>query len=272
MVRRRDPMQVERMRQQMQRLSDEMNAERPMRGEPGEDGEDGQPIELTEAGDWLQYRVRGAAAWTPLINLEVLRVYPDPVALQSFVNNWLVAHPVEPGKSVELQASATHIQWRQTGGAWADLLPLVAIKGADSTVPGPANALSIGTVTTGAAGSAAAAAITGTPPAQSLSLTIPRGNTGNTGPSAKVALGTLTVAQTATVAINAGVRTLSFTGVTGALAGDDLLLFPTSALPAGYAIHNVRCPVAGTVEVTLTAPLLAIGASFSIPCRLVALR
>ncbi len=117
-----------------------------------------------------------------------------------------------------------------------------------------------------------------------LDMTLPRrkgdqgpqgakGDTGATGPSAKVALGTLTVTQTATlVVITAGVRTLTFTGVSGALAGDDLLLFPTTALPAGYAIHNVRCPTAGTVEVTLTAPLLAIGATYSIPCRLVALR
>lgn len=47
---------------------------------------------------------------------------------------------------------------------------------------GPANVLNIGTVTTGAAGSAAAASITGTTPAQTLNLTIPRGDTGATGP------------------------------------------------------------------------------------------
>lgn len=104
------------------------------------------------------------------------------------------------------------------------------------------------------------------------SLRGPAGATGATGPSGKVSLGTLTVSQTATIVINAGVRMLTFTGVTGVLATDDLLLFPTSALPAGYAIHNVRASAAGTVEVVLTAPLLAIGASFSIPCRLVALR
>lgn len=142
---------------------------------------------------------------------------------------------------------------------------------------------------TGAAGGVGPKGDTGPAgPAGPTGATGPKGDTGSTGaqgpkgdvgplgatgPSPKVPLGTLTVAQTATlVAITAGVRTLTFTGVSGALAGDDLLLFPTAALPAGYAIHNVRCPAAGTVEVTMTAPLLAIGASFSIPCRLVALR
>lgn len=43
---------------------------------------------------------------------------------------------------------------------------------------GPATTLTIGTVTTGAAGSNASATITGTAPSQTLSLTIPRGDTG----------------------------------------------------------------------------------------------
>jgi hypothetical protein len=43
---------------------------------------------------------------------------------------------------------------------------------------GPANTLTIGTVTTGAAGSSASATITGTAPAQTLNLTVPRGNSG----------------------------------------------------------------------------------------------
>ena len=42
--------------------------------------------------------------------------------------------------------------------------------------------LSIGSVTTGAAGSNASASITGTSPNFKLNLTIPRGNTGATGP------------------------------------------------------------------------------------------
>ena len=47
---------------------------------------------------------------------------------------------------------------------------------------GPANSLTIGTVTTGAAGSPASATITGTPPNQVLSLTIPQGAEGPQGP------------------------------------------------------------------------------------------
>jgi hypothetical protein len=46
---------------------------------------------------------------------------------------------------------------------------------------GPANSLSVGAVTTGAPGSAAAASITGAAPAQTLGLTIPRGDVGATG-------------------------------------------------------------------------------------------
>jgi hypothetical protein len=49
--------------------------------------------------------------------------------------------------------------------------------------PGPANTLSIGTVTTGAPGSSAAASITGTAPAQTINLVIPQGLQGPAGPA-----------------------------------------------------------------------------------------
>lgn len=51
----------------------------------------------------------------------------------------------------------------------------------DTGDAGPANSLAIGTVTTGAAGSSASASITGTPPTQTLDLTIPRGDVGAAG-------------------------------------------------------------------------------------------
>ena len=50
--------------------------------------------------------------------------------------------------------------------------------GDDSTVPGPPNVLAVGTVTTGAAGTSAAASITGASPVQTLNLTIPKGDPG----------------------------------------------------------------------------------------------
>ena len=50
-----------------------------------------------------------------------------------------------------------------------------------STVPGPASELSIGTVTTGAEGSAASATVTGAAPNFTLNLTLPRGASGSGG-------------------------------------------------------------------------------------------
>lgn len=56
----------------------------------------------------------------------------------------------------------------------------------DTGATGPANSLSIGTVTASAPGGAASATITGTAPAQTLNLVIPRGETGPQGPQGEV--------------------------------------------------------------------------------------
>lgn len=77
---------------------------------------------------------------------------------------------------------------------------------------GPANSLSIGTVTTGAAGSSASATITGTAPNQTLSLTIPRGDkgdTGNAGAAATIAVGTVTTGSAGSSVIINNVGTSS---------------------------------------------------------------
>jgi hypothetical protein len=91
---------------------------------------------------------------------------------------------------------------------------------------GPANTLSIGTVTTGAAGSTATATVTGTSPTQTLNLTIPRGDTGAAGtngtngaagpagPANSLAIGTVTTltsgaAATASVTGTAPNQTLN---------------------------------------------------------------
>lgn len=61
-----------------------------------------------------------------------------------------------------------------TGASWETVWDLAAAAGG----AGPANTLSVGTVTTGSAGSSAAVSITGTAPTQTVNFTIPRGDTG----------------------------------------------------------------------------------------------
>jgi hypothetical protein len=93
---------------------------------------------------------------------------------------------------------------------------------------GPANSLAIGSVTTGAEGSAAAALITGTAPSQTLSLAIPVGATGVTGPANSLGIGTVSTGApgsnaAATVTGTAPSQTLNLTiprgdvGATGAI-------------------------------------------------------
>lgn len=84
-----------------------------------------------------------------------------------------------------IQTGANHQP--DTSPTWWRLLVARGLQGPPgdtgpaSTIPGPANSLAIGTTTTGAAGSAAVATITGSPPAQTLNLTIPKGDDGNPG-------------------------------------------------------------------------------------------
>ena len=93
-----------------------------------------------------------------------------------------------------------------------------------------------------------------------------QGSSGTTGPAGASLIGALTIMQTAVVAIQAGVRSLSLT-VQGVAQGDALSIIPTAPLPPGYAIHNIVATGPNAVQVTMTAPLLALGASYSIPCK-----
>lgn len=92
---------------------------------------------------------------------------------------------------------------------------------------------------------------------------------GAAGKDASAYLGTITIGQTATVVIQAGVRRLAVTIPTslGVAAGDSLYLAPTKAID-GYALHDVVAVSPTALSVGLTAPLLAIGASFAIPAKL----
>lgn len=71
------------------------------------------------------------------------------------------------------------------------------------------------------------------------------------------------------MAISAGTRRLALTipAGWGVVAGDPLLALPSATI-AGYAVHDVVTVSPTSISVGFTAPLLAIGASFTIPLRI----
>ena len=89
------------------------------------------------------------------------------------------------------------------------------------------------------------------------------------GKNSSAILGSAAIAQTATVAISAGTRrvVIAIPASWGVVAGDPLVALPSTAL-AGYAVHDVVAVSPTSLSIGITAPLLAIGASFSIPCRI----
>jgi hypothetical protein len=130
----------------------------------------------------------------------------------------------------------------------------------DTGAVGPANTLSIGTVLTGEAGSSAVATISGTAPSQTLSLTIPRGETGatgsvgatggvgSTGPANSLSIGTVASGSSASATITGAApsQTLNLvlpvgaTGATGATgpagpAGPPINLGDETPQPLGVA-------------------------------------
>jgi hypothetical protein len=104
---------------------------------------------------------------------------------------------------------------------------------------GPANTLTIGTVTTGSVGGPAAATITGTAPNQTLNLTIPQGvqgiqgTVGPTGPANTLTIGTVTTGASgaqasATITGTAPNQTLNLTipsGTSGTITGTSTTSF-----------------------------------------------
>lgn len=218
---------------------------------------DGKSIEIQVASGQIQTRQTGGQ-WTNLISVAALTGSPG--------------NPGADGKQVELQKTSTAIQWRLTGGTWADLVLLSAITGPQGNPgiqgnPGNAGAaatITAGTVTKNAPGTTPTVTNSGSPSAATFNFGLPLGLSG-------VQVGTVTLAENAVVAISAGVRALTFT-VTGVIAGEPLEIYPNAALPTGYGIFGAIATANNTVQVTLIAPLLAIGASYSIPCKIIAFR
>lgn len=130
---------------------------------------------------------------------------------------WAAANPVIPERMLCAE-KLTDGSWKFKIGdgvkTWSDLPYFTqGVKGD----PGPANTLTLGTVTTGAAGSQASATITGTAPNQTLNLTIPRGDQGIqgiqglTGPANVLSIGTVSSGTTpsATITGSAPAQTLN---------------------------------------------------------------
>lgn len=84
---------------------------------------------------------------TVTVNYQVARDAYQLAKAEGFVGTrpeWLASLNGTDGREIELQTSATHVQWRYQGTVgWTDLIALTAITGApgqdgaDSTVPGP---------------------------------------------------------------------------------------------------------------------------------------
>ena len=97
----------------------------------------------------------------------------DPGALSALAPD---LGPAQAGKAWRVESTNTLMYWNGTSfDAFPD-----AFGAAGPT--GDVNSLSVGTVTTGAAGSDLIVSVTGTPPAQVVNLTIPRGVQGVDGP------------------------------------------------------------------------------------------
>ncbi|MDN6400378.1 MAG: hypothetical protein L0K01_07990 [Brachybacterium sp.] len=94
----------------------------------------------------------------------------------------IVGKPGDDGHTPEISWDGTALVI--DGEPGPDLKGKPGDPGKDSTVPGPANTLTIGTVKTGESGSPASASITGEAPEQTLDLVLPSGEQGLPGEAA----------------------------------------------------------------------------------------
>jgi hypothetical protein len=214
----------------------------------------GQPLSLTLVSDPSQDEtLRGPPGNDGLSAYQVAR----NGGYGGTETQWIASLTGATGKSAYQLArdggyGGTETQW------------LASLKAMDGVSP----VLSIGAVTTLAAGSQATASLTGTAGSPKLNIGVPRGDTGAPGATA---LGTVTISETASLAINAGTRRVTITTPTawGVVPGQNLLLFPAAVPNASYATHDVIATAANTLSIGLTTPAIALLSSYSISARLV---
>jgi hypothetical protein len=236
----------------------------------GDAGTPATNIELQSNGTYLQWRLVGASSWT---NLVALSAITGPQGSTGAA-----------GAPVELQATSTYIQWRYVGGStWTNVIALSSLVGETGATgskgdtgsigpTGPANTLSIGTVTSGTA----AATITGTAPNQILNLVLQKGDTGATGsvgpsgPPSSLTVGTVNTGSSpsATITGTAPNQTLNLvlargdTGATGAAGATG----PANTLTIGSVTEgsSAGASITGTapnqtLNLTIPATKLSVG-------------
>lgn len=76
------------------------------------------------------------------------------------------------------------------------------------------------------------------------------------------------IKQTAPIAITVGLRDITV-AVPGLAVGAACDVLALAAPPTNTVFHNAWCQSAGVLTVRGTFPLLALGASFTIPCKLI---
>lgn len=91
-------------------------------------------------------------------------------------------------------------------------------------------------------------------------------------PGARLPIGTIRLEHTAEEDMAAGIHTLQADGVSGVMPRDMVMLFPLAPLAPGFAIHHAIPSSPDVLLVTMTTPHIPAGGSFSIDCRVLAMR
>jgi hypothetical protein len=184
----------------------------------------------------------------------------DPASNPSTGWNYTVTFDLTDATGAKVKRTGFNID-APKGGA-ADLTQVSQVTPGTGTpiTVGPPNTLAVGTVTTGAPGSAAAVSIHGAAPNQTVDLTIPRGDVGATGPVNTLTMGTVTTGAPGSSAT---------ASVTGAAPNQTLNLgLPQGATgPANtLAIGTVTTGAAGSAAAaTITGAAPAQTLSLTVP-------
>lgn len=78
--------------------------------------------------------------------------------------------------------------------------------------------------------------------------------------------------ETAVLALGVGTRRITFTGQTGILTTDRVVISAATLPPTGYVLGDAVCTVNGTVVLSFYGPLLALGGTNTFPCRVTVYR